>query len=129
MMEVSSLKTSCYLAPDEYLTIEHGMSIDFWEQAGGRSGKTKGLMERQQRTTLAEKTSENQNRAHGNPAEDQDDELRQLINAKRQRINFPAATAEKQLEDLDRKIVLKLDSLIGDITLEHKLATFGNIVY
>ncbi|GFR76625.1 hypothetical protein ElyMa_005805100 [Elysia marginata] len=47
MRGVSSLKTSCYLAPDEYLTTEHGMSIDFREQAGGRSGKTEGLLERQ----------------------------------------------------------------------------------
>ncbi|GFS06189.1 reverse transcriptase [Elysia marginata] len=39
------------------------------------------------------------------------------------------ATAVEQWEDLDSKIVLKLDSLIGDSTLEHKLATFGDIVY
>ncbi|GFR85033.1 reverse transcriptase [Elysia marginata] len=59
----------------------------------------------------------------------EDQELRQLINAKRQKINFPAATAVEQWEDLDSKIVLKLDSLIGDSTLEHKLAAFGDIVY
>ncbi|GFR96248.1 polyprotein [Elysia marginata] len=80
------------------------------------------------------KTSENQSRAQNHnakeiQAERQDEELRQLINAKRQRVNFPAATAEKQWEDLDSKIVLKLDSLIGDNTLEHNLATFGDIVY
>ncbi|GFR87272.1 reverse transcriptase [Elysia marginata] len=88
----------------------------------------------QQRTALADKTSENQSRAQNHSAkeiqaEDQDEELRQLINAKRQKINFPAATAVEQWEDLDSKIVLKLDSLIRDSTLEHKLATFGDIVY
>ena len=88
----------------------------------------------QQRTALADKTSENQSQVQNHSAEeiqaeDQDEELRQLINAKRPRINFPAATADKQWEDLDSKIVLKLDSLIGDSTLEHKLATFGDIVY
>ncbi|GFS07705.1 reverse transcriptase [Elysia marginata] len=82
----------------------------------------------QQRTALADKTSENQSRAQNHSAkeiqaEDQDEELRQLINAKRQKTNFPAATAVEQWEDLDSKIVLKLDSLIGDSTLEHKLAT------
>ncbi|GFR82829.1 reverse transcriptase [Elysia marginata] len=87
----------------------------------------------QQRTALADKTSENQSRAQNHSAkeiqaEDQDVELRQLINAKPQKINFPAATAVEQWEDLDSKIVLKLDSLIGDSTLEHKLATFGDIV-
>ncbi|GFR89638.1 reverse transcriptase [Elysia marginata] len=88
----------------------------------------------QQRTALADKTSENQSRAQHHSAEeiqaeDQDEKLRQLINVKRQKINFPAATAVEQWEDLDSKIVLKLDSLIGDSTLEHKLATFDDIVY
>ncbi|GFR86106.1 reverse transcriptase [Elysia marginata] len=55
----------------------------------------------QQRTALADKTSENQSRAQNHSAkeiqaEDQDEELRQLINAKRQKINFPAATAVEQ---------------------------------
>ncbi|GFS13700.1 reverse transcriptase [Elysia marginata] len=71
------------------------------------------------RTAPADKTSEKQSRTQNHSAkeiqaEDQDDELRQLINTKRQRINFPAATAEKHWDDLDSKIVLKLNSLIGD---------------
>ncbi|GFO39305.1 reverse transcriptase [Plakobranchus ocellatus] len=44
-------------------------------------------------------------------------------------INFPPASSGKQWEDLDSKIVLKIDSLLGKSTLEHKLATFGDIVY
>ncbi|GFR65403.1 reverse transcriptase [Elysia marginata] len=86
----------------------------------------------QQRTALADNTSENQSRAQNYSAKEiqaEDQELRQLINAKRQKINFPATIAVEQWEDLDSKIVLKLDSLIGDSTLEHKLATFGDIVY
>ncbi|GFO47393.1 reverse transcriptase [Plakobranchus ocellatus] len=35
----------------------------------------------------------------------------------------------KQWEDLDSKIVLKIDSLLGKSTLERKLATFSDIVY
>ncbi|GFR82376.1 reverse transcriptase [Elysia marginata] len=88
----------------------------------------------QQRTALADKTSENQSRAQNHSAkeiqaEDQDEELRQLINIWRQRINFPVANADKKWGDLDSKKVLKLDCLIGDSPLEHKLATFGDIVY
>ncbi|GFS05616.1 reverse transcriptase [Elysia marginata] len=81
---------------------------------------------KKQRTALADKTSENQSRAQNHSAKEiqaEDQELRQFINAKRQKINFPAAAAVEQWEDL------KLDSLIGDSTLEHKLATFGDIVY
>ncbi|GFR59431.1 reverse transcriptase [Elysia marginata] len=69
---------------------------------GPTPGKTEGLLERQlQRTALADKTSENQSRVQNHSAteiqaEDKDEELRQLTNAKRQGINFPAATAEKQ---------------------------------
>ncbi|GFR97670.1 reverse transcriptase [Elysia marginata] len=103
------------------------MSIVFREQVGGRSGKTEGSWKK-------DKTSKNQSWVKNCSvkeiqAEDQDDELRQLINAKRQMINFPAATAEKQWEYLDSKIILKLDSLVGDSTFEHKLATFRDIVY
>ncbi|GFR81280.1 reverse transcriptase, partial [Elysia marginata] len=110
----------------------------FASERGMKTHRTKmGCLNKsfqQQRTALADKTSENQSRAQNHSAkeiqaEDQDEELRQLINAKRQKINFPAATAVEQWEDLDSKIVLKLDSLIGDSTLEHKLATFGDIVY
>ncbi|GFR87598.1 reverse transcriptase [Elysia marginata] len=53
----------------------------------------------QQCTALADKTWENQSRIRNHStkeiqAEDQDEELRQLINTKRQGIDFPAATAE-----------------------------------
>ena len=58
-----------------------------------------------------------------------DEEFRQLINAKRQKINFPPASAKEQWEALDSKIVLQLDKLIGKSTLEHKLTTFGDIIY
>ncbi|GFN99521.1 reverse transcriptase [Plakobranchus ocellatus] len=62
-------------------------------------------------------------------AENRDDVLRHPSNNKRQKINFPPASSGKQWEDLDSKIVLKIDSLLGKSTLEHKLATFGDIVY
>ncbi|GFN87087.1 reverse transcriptase [Plakobranchus ocellatus] len=62
-------------------------------------------------------------------AENQDDVARHPSSDKRHKINFPPASSGKQWEDLDSKIVLKIDSLLGKSTLEHKLATFGDIVY
>ncbi|GFO38853.1 reverse transcriptase [Plakobranchus ocellatus] len=59
--------------------------------------------------------------------EKRDDVLRHPSSDKRQ--NFPPASSREQWEDLDSKIVLKIDSLLGKSTLEHKLATFGDIVY
>ncbi|GFN92758.1 reverse transcriptase [Plakobranchus ocellatus] len=61
-------------------------------------------------------------------AENRDDILRHPSD-KRHKINFPPTSSGKQWEDLDSKIVLKIDSLLGKSTLEHKLATFGDIVY
>ncbi|GFO06372.1 reverse transcriptase [Plakobranchus ocellatus] len=52
-----------------------------------------------------------------------------LYSDKRQKINFPPASSGKQWEDLDCKIVLKIDLLLGKSTLEHKLAIFGDVVY
>ncbi|GFN77391.1 mitogen-activated protein kinase [Plakobranchus ocellatus] len=43
--------------------------------------------------------------------------------------NLFSANSEKQWEDLDSKIVHKIDSLLGKSTLEQKLVTFGDIVY
>ena len=82
----------------------------------------------------AGKTSENQSQVQNHSAEEihaeeSDEELRQLINAKRQKINFPPASAKEQWEALDSKIVLQLDKLIGKSSLEHKLTTFGDIIY
>ena len=62
-------------------------------------------------------------------ADESDEEFQQLINAKRQRIDFPPARAENQWESLDSSLVLQLDKLIGKSTLEHMLSTFGDIVY
>ncbi|GFN78924.1 hypothetical protein PoB_000543000 [Plakobranchus ocellatus] len=46
-------------------------------------------------------------------AENRDDVLRQPSSDKRQRIFFPPASSGKQWEDLDSKIVLKIESLLG----------------
>ena len=55
----------------------------------------------QQRTAQAGKTSENQSQNQNHIAEEihaqeSDEEFRQLINAKRQKINFPPASAKEQ---------------------------------
>ena len=70
------------------------------------------------RTAQAGKTSENQSQVQIHSAEkihtaESDEEFRQLINAKRQRICFPPASKKEQWEALDSKIVLQLDKLIG----------------
>ena len=80
------------------------------------------------------KTSENQSQVQNHSAEEihaeeSDEEFRQLINAKLQKINFSLANAKEELEALDSTIVLQLDKLIGKSTLELKRTTFGDIIY
>ncbi|GFO33247.1 prominin-1-a-like [Plakobranchus ocellatus] len=92
------------------------------------------MSSQQQRTAIADKTLENQCQVQNHSAkeiqaENRDDVPRHPSNDKRHKINFPPAGSGKQWEDLDSKIVLKIDSLLGKSTLEHKLATFGDIVY
>ena len=91
-------------------------------------------MNQQQLTAKAGMRSENQGQVENHSAEEiyaeeSDEEFRQLINAKRQKINFPPSSAKEQWEALDSKIVLQLDKLIGRSTLEQKLTTFGDIIY
>ncbi|GFO24433.1 reverse transcriptase [Plakobranchus ocellatus] len=71
----------------------------------------------------------NNERANEIQAENRDDVLIHPRRDKRHKINFPPASSGKQWEDLESNIVLKIDSLLGKSTLEHKLATFGDIVY
>ncbi|GFN85990.1 reverse transcriptase [Plakobranchus ocellatus] len=92
------------------------------------------MSSQQQRTDIADKTLENQSQvqncsAKEIQAENRDDVPRHPSSEKRDEINFPPASSGKQWKDLDSKIVLKIDSLLGKSTLEHKLATFGDIVY
>ena len=89
---------------------------------------------KQQRIAQAGKTSENQSQVQNHSAEEihaeeSDEEIKQPINAKRQKINLARASANEQWEALDSKIVLNLDKLIGKSTLGHKLSTFGDIIY
>ena len=94
-----------------------------------KMGSLNASTNQQQRSAEAGKTSENQSHsAEEIHAEVSDEELRQLINIKRQ-INFPPASAKEQWEALNSKIVLQLDKLIGKNTLEHKLTTFVDIIY
>ncbi|GFN77585.1 reverse transcriptase [Plakobranchus ocellatus] len=88
----------------------------------------------QQRTAIADKMLENQSQVQNHSAkeiqaENRDDVLRHPSSDKRHKINFPPASSGKQWKDLDSEIVLKIDSLLGKSALEHKFATFGDIVY
>ncbi|GFO39082.1 reverse transcriptase [Plakobranchus ocellatus] len=92
------------------------------------------LSSQQQRSAIADKTLENQSQVQNHSAkeiqaENRDDVPRHPSSDKRHKISFPPASSRKQCEDLDSKIVLKIDSLLGKSTLEHKLAIFGDIVY
>ncbi|GFN80460.1 reverse transcriptase [Plakobranchus ocellatus] len=92
------------------------------------------MSSQQQRTAIADKTLENQSQVQNHSAkeiqaENRDDVPRHPSSDERHKINFPPASSGKQWEDLDSKIVLKIESLLGKSTLEHKLATFGDIVY
>ncbi|GFN81900.1 reverse transcriptase [Plakobranchus ocellatus] len=90
------------------------------------------MSSQQQRTAIADKTLENQCQVQNHSAKEIQAENRDDVprhSDKRHKINFPPASSGKQWEDLDSKIVLKIDSLLGKSTLERKLATFGDIVY
>ena len=99
-----------------------------------KMGCLKASPNQQQRTAQAGKTSENQSQVQNHSAEEihaeeSDEESRQVINAKGQKINFPTSKRKEQWEALDSKIVLQLDKLIGKRTLEHKLITFADYIY
>ncbi|GFO46706.1 reverse transcriptase [Plakobranchus ocellatus] len=72
------------------------------------------MSSQQQRTAVADKTLENQSQVQNHSAkeiqaENRDDVLRHLSGDKCQKINFSQATSGKQSEDLDSKIILKVD--------------------
>ena len=100
-----------------------------------KKGCMNSMMNLQQRpASAADKTSENQGQDSNHSAkdihaDDSDEEFVQALDAKRQKLNLPPASAKMDWEKLDEKIVHQLDTLIGKSTLEHKLATFGDIVY
>ncbi|GFO08995.1 reverse transcriptase [Plakobranchus ocellatus] len=127
-------------------TTNVGLEMDYSCICGGRFVTERGMKihrtkmgclsmsSQQQRTAIADKTLENQSQAQNNSAkeiqaENRDDVLRHPSSDKRQQINFPPKSSGKQWEDLDSNIVLKIDSLLGKSTLEHKLAIFGDIIY
>ncbi|GFO23739.1 reverse transcriptase [Plakobranchus ocellatus] len=103
-------------------------------EAGKLGLRVAELRPMMQRTAIADKTLENQSQVQNHSAkkiqaENRDDILRHCSSDKRQKINFPLASSGKQWEDLDSILVLKIESLLGKSILEHKLATFGDIVY
>ena len=104
-------------------TTERGMKIH-----RTKMGCLNASTNQQQRTAQAGKTLENQSQVQNSAdeihAEESDEEFRQLINAKRQKINFPPASAKEQWEALDSKIILQLDKFI-----DHREEHFGAQTY
>ena len=92
------------------------------------------LLSEQQRSAQADKTSEDQGQDKNHSATDihaqtEDEELVQAHEAKREKLSLPPAKAKDQWEELDIRIVTKLNTLIGKSTLENKLSKYGDIVY
>ena len=88
----------------------------------------------QQRSAPADKTSDDQGQDKNHSATDiqaltEDDELVQALEAKREKLSLPPANAKDLWEELDIRIVAKLNTLIGKSSLENKLSTYGDIVY
>ena len=88
----------------------------------------------QQRSASADKTSEDQGQDNNHSATDfhaltSEEEVMQTLDAKREKLSLPSADAKEEWEKLDEQIVAKLDAMLGKSTLEHKLATYGDIVY
>ncbi|GFN86433.1 reverse transcriptase [Plakobranchus ocellatus] len=77
------------------------------------------MSSQQQRTAVADKTLENQSQVQSHSAkeiqaENRDDVLRHSSSDKRQKINFSPASSGKQWEDLESKIVFKIESLLDE---------------
>ena len=53
----------------------------------------------------------------------------QALDAKREKLSLPPANTKDLWKELDNQSVAKLDALLGKSTLEHKLSTYGDIVY
>ena len=92
------------------------------------------LLNQQQRTAQAGETLENQSQDSNHSAkdihaEDSDEEFAQACDAKRPKLKLPPANAKEEWEKLDEKIVRRLEELVGGSTLDHKLDTFGDIIY
>ena len=88
----------------------------------------------QQRTAIAGETLDDQGQDLNHSAKDihadgSGADFVQALNAKRGKLNLPPAGAKEQWEKLDEELVLKLNALIGNSTLEHKLDTYGDIIY
>ena len=99
-----------------------------------KKGCTNTLMSEQQRSVSADKTSEDQGQDNNHSAADihaltSDEDFVQALEARREKLNLPSANAKDQWERLDEQIVAKLDALLKKSTLEHKLASYGDIVY
>ena len=58
-----------------------------------------------------------------------DEDFAQTLDARRQKLNLPRTCETGEWEKLDGKILERLNALIGKSTLEHKLATYRDIVY
>ena len=79
-------------------------------------------------TAQADQTSKNQSQVQNHSADETGEEFRQLINAKLKN-QFPACKGRRPMGISVSSLVLQLDKLIRKSTFEHKLSTFGNIVY
>ena len=99
-----------------------------------KKGCAETCLSKQQRSATADKTSENQGQDENHSAEDihafgSDEDFVQALEARREKLHLPPSSAKQAWEQLEERIVAKLDTLLEEGTLSHKLDIFGDIIY
>ena len=99
-----------------------------------KMGCLSSLSSQEQRSDASDKTLDDQSQVNNHSAADThapilNRELGEAENSRREKLNLPPANAKDLWEELDEKIVSKLNNSLGKSTLEDKLKKYGDIVY
>ena len=99
-----------------------------------KMGCLSSLSSQEQRSDASDKTLDDQSQVNNHSAADThapilNRELGEAENSRREKLNLPPANAKDLWEELDEKIVNKLNNSLGKSTLEDKLKKYGDIVY
>jgi hypothetical protein len=58
-----------------------------------------------------------------------DAEFIRMMDGRKETINFPPASAKPEWDKLDKSLIKSLNHHLKGLDLEHKLETFGDIIY
>ena len=99
-----------------------------------KMGCLSAISQAQQRTAMADKTSDNSDQDENHSveyvhADTSDSALLQSIEEKRKRLNLPAANETERWKKIDSEIHQKLSKLLDKSSLGLKLETYGDIIY